>query len=366
MGVSAKWHIEAWSVRDGMAFASLRPAGQVLKAERTVFIGAPSLDVVPLGSVSPALWATRANFQAGLWGLSEGGAEGERAEIGFDTLQQVRELVRRGYLAGGMGPGAAEGGPQLPEGGPNGSPDVGRRLDEAYKHLYADDIYQSLRLASPALRREFFGWLARPGEVPRVREGLRTFAASVIELWTNQLASSDFPLRGRSDLGRLVWAVIRHLGLWPDPMEARFYLERHTHASLINHPDFRGIFDSWHYGINWITSTPDDLVFLAPCPVLPSGDRRIARLSDKLLQFVLTATKPDQSLSMADFVPAILAALLITAEAPLPIWTVRDHDFAERLRIALDWMSAQMPQHMLPQQAGAALDRFVDQQLKPA
>lgn len=363
MGLRERWHIDAWSVRDGMAFASFRPPGQVLKAQRTVFIGAPSLEVVPLGSVSPALWATRANFQAGLWSLTKNGAEGESVEIGFDTLEQVRELVRRGYLAGGMGPGAPEGEPQPRVEGPDGPTDAGQRLEATYERLLASGYNRTVSWANPSSRDELFKWLASPVVRPKVREAIQALSAAVMTLWARQLAMTNFPLRGQEDFACMTWAITS-LGLWPDRMTA-FSALVDLSPGLLSYPNFFEMFHSWRYVRDWGTVTSHDLVFRAPYPRLSSGARGATRLSDKLLQFVLITDTPSPTLRLTDLVPAILAALLITATSPLSSWIGRDEDFAERLGIALNWLSAQMPQLSLPRQAEEAIDRLVDQQLRP-
>src|SRR4051794_3224160 len=92
------WYIDAWAVHDGRAFASRRTA-ESIAAEATVFLSVPDLEAVPVGRISTALRATRSGFQDGL--RDPGGSE-----IAFRTLDQVRDLIRRAYLASGLGPGA--------------------------------------------------------------------------------------------------------------------------------------------------------------------------------------------------------------------------------------------------------------------
>jgi len=108
------WRFDAWAVRDGLAFVSDRN-GEALEARGTVFMSVPDLEPVPVGRISTALRATRANFQDGFRNnLDE--------EFAFETLEQVQEVIRRGYLASGLGPAAAavEGGEEPPAGGPFG------------------------------------------------------------------------------------------------------------------------------------------------------------------------------------------------------------------------------------------------------
>jgi hypothetical protein len=103
----APWFIDAWAVHDGRVFASLRRPDSI-DATVTVFLSVPDLEPVPVGRISTALRGTRSGFQEGL-------RDAQGAEIPFETLTQVRDLVRRAYLAAGLGPGApgAAGGPLL-------------------------------------------------------------------------------------------------------------------------------------------------------------------------------------------------------------------------------------------------------------
>lgn len=90
------WYIDSWSVFDGLAFASQRPADSI-DADATVFLSVPDLEPVPMGRMSTALRAQRASFQDGF-------RDAEGNEIPFDSLDQIREVVRRAYLGGGLGP----------------------------------------------------------------------------------------------------------------------------------------------------------------------------------------------------------------------------------------------------------------------
>lgn len=123
------WRVDAWAVEDGKAFVSRREPDSI-DAQSTVFLSVPDLEPVPVGRISTALRATRSGFQAGL-------RDEDGAEIPFDSLDEVRSLVRRAYLGSGLGPEApaAVAGPVtrtpgpddaagavLDEGGPDGEP----------------------------------------------------------------------------------------------------------------------------------------------------------------------------------------------------------------------------------------------------
>jgi len=94
------WFIDAWAVHDGKVFASRRPP-ESIAADATVFMSVPDLEAIPVGRISTALRATRGGFQEGLRTN-----DSDLAEIPFNDLRQVRDLVRRAYLAAGLGPGS--------------------------------------------------------------------------------------------------------------------------------------------------------------------------------------------------------------------------------------------------------------------
>ncbi|MET0460963.1 MAG: hypothetical protein ABW195_17055 [Ilumatobacteraceae bacterium] len=95
--VEHPWYIDAWAVHDGRLFASRRAPDSIV-ATSTVFMSVPDLEPVPVGRISTALRATRSGFQEGL--------RDSYGEIPFESLEQVRDLVKRAYLAAGLGPGA--------------------------------------------------------------------------------------------------------------------------------------------------------------------------------------------------------------------------------------------------------------------
>jgi hypothetical protein len=102
-----RWFVDAWAVDDGRIFVShRRPFAELGPDDRvdahtrsTIFLSVPDLEAVPVGRITTALRATRSGFQ-------EGFRDANRDEIGLDTLDQVKHLVRAGYLLGGLGPGS--------------------------------------------------------------------------------------------------------------------------------------------------------------------------------------------------------------------------------------------------------------------
>jgi hypothetical protein len=88
------WCIDAWAVRDGLAFISEREPDSE-QATVTVHVAPPWFDCTPIASRATALWATRGHFEEGFF------LEGE--EVGFGDLETAIEAVRRAYVVSGHG-----------------------------------------------------------------------------------------------------------------------------------------------------------------------------------------------------------------------------------------------------------------------
>jgi hypothetical protein len=93
MRPEARWFIDAWSVLDGYAFASLRPPAS-LDADATFFLAPPYFEPEPVATLATALAATRGHFQEGF--------RDQDGEVPFRTIDHVIEAVRRAYRAGGL------------------------------------------------------------------------------------------------------------------------------------------------------------------------------------------------------------------------------------------------------------------------
>lgn len=147
MHASAQWFIDAWAAVDGRAFASFRsaeiPGNPVERSGAGAFLAAPHFEPEWTTSPSTALTATRGHFQ---WGFYD--KQDPPREIPFESLDELRELVRRVYIAGGgggQGPAGAvppeprsptvDDGAVLPEGlgGIDGEEPTGYELDK-YLH----------------------------------------------------------------------------------------------------------------------------------------------------------------------------------------------------------------------------------------
>src|SRR5262249_23162254 len=97
----AGWYVDSWCVLDGLAFASLREPrafddDALAPAETTVVIGPPEWRAVSIARVTTAVCAARGRFQESVF-------DDDGYEIEFDSLEDIREVVKRAYLAGGLG-----------------------------------------------------------------------------------------------------------------------------------------------------------------------------------------------------------------------------------------------------------------------
>lgn len=124
------WRIDSMDAEAGFAFASYRPAdltGEAMPADcEAIYISAPYFSPEVVVSRAPGLAAARGSAQLGLF-LGE-------SEVGFNTLDALREFVRRSYVAGsGSGPNG-EGSPPLEPppggGGPSGGEEAPPRDPE--------------------------------------------------------------------------------------------------------------------------------------------------------------------------------------------------------------------------------------------
>jgi hypothetical protein len=125
------WRIDALDSRGGLAFASYR-AADLLEADAysaddpAVFIEAPDFRVENVSSRAIGLAAGDRSFQSGLFV--------DEAEVGFKTLTDLVEFVRRCYLRGAGGDGTDGGGGGLPfTPGEGPSPDIPEQPDLPYE-----------------------------------------------------------------------------------------------------------------------------------------------------------------------------------------------------------------------------------------
>jgi len=298
------WFIDSWAVHDGKVFASRRPP-ESTDADATVFMSVPDLEAVPVGRISTALRATRGGFQEGLRTN-----DGDLAEIPFDDLRQVRDLVRRGYLAADLGPGSpgAIAGP-LPLPRPDAGPDAGGNL------------------LGPESDGPQEPWapidLSEAGPPPDLDRAVDMVALATILEWDRHLADKE-PDEIRGLMGWL--GALSRAGITPrtagDPSGARFpvslldladqYGARHLRAALELVldtwwvPGFRPVF-SLEFG-DWISgSWSRSHLAAVPLPVAPGWPAEVRQLTDMSLLPVIdrrfwTAPRLVTSLDVAPLV----------------------------------------------------------------
>jgi hypothetical protein len=192
------WYIDAWSVIDGYAFASLRSPDS-LDAEVTFFVGPPYFEPEPIASLATALAATRGGMQAGF--------RVEGAEVAFFSLQQIVETVRRAFRAGGLDIDGTPGAPAAPR--PRETPGGIHPGELVDGDMQA--IWQELRGAM----LDDFGSESRVGAIAsRVAALTETAFARLIPKFVG--AAAFEMLAGIAEGSSLRSEAVRELGAWTD------------------------------------------------------------------------------------------------------------------------------------------------------
>lgn len=351
--MTRSWFIDAWAVRDGVAFASLR-SEHAIDAVNTVFLSVPSLEPIPVGRISTALRATRGSFQAGFHNF-------ENHEIPFDDLIQVRELIRRGYLASGIGPGGVAAPPGLeppPEpGGPGGA-------------HYEDAIY-GMELAGR-------NWLGAdddpaasltqvvPGELAQVAPMVRAFAEATVVEWERALQGWSveggpeeqhdlYPaMRG---LHHWYWALLSR-GVWHDLDELESFASRHD-LPLGRQLSGRARGRWLILGEGRRDRSEQELLTMAPCPLHRDWNRRLRRLSDKLFLAMTDSEYFGYNRGYAELAPiALMAMLSVPDDRYEAVGVEPEVAFQDRLRDALEWLAGELPVVQLPSAADELLNQY--------
>ena len=340
MGVTSPWFIDAWAVYDGVAFASrsapeIRGTTRVVEAETTVFLSVPDLEPIPVGRITTGLRAARASYQDGYFDL-------DGTEIAFDSLEDIRQSVRRAYLACGLGPGGAATPPRIaPE---PGAPTAGGSyfagaLDPADLEPDARPLDVVRRLLDE--------------EPERLRRAVQAFGEGVVLDWE---AALQHRLPATEDALGELYAVFADAGIWPGVEEReRFVNDHHLLAGM-------------HYLTERRYNPPlnpsprrystQRLLTVAPCPSLPFPEP-FSRLSDPL-KLSLCDSEYLSSGGLAKGVPVLLAAMLVgvTIGGPSTFWHGVAPVFDHRMRSAIDWLERQLPRPVVPEVADQLLNGF--------
>jgi hypothetical protein len=358
-GAPLAWYIDAWAVRDGVAFASARPAESV-DARNTIFLSVPDLQPTPVGRITTALGATRRGFQAGL-------RDFEGVEVAFDNIAQVREVVRRGYLAGGLGPGgAASPAFSLPPAEPGG---VG---GAHFERAVGESPWLETRWYHEGDRDLL--WLPRqvpPAELARL---VKAFAEATVLEWEQALEEGRV---SHLDYRLALWGLrewcmtLVSRAVWTDAEEfAEFVVYHHCRvARQLLDASAGGAVTSLQFGGSLAPEhrrfSDQDLLQSAPCPLLPHWNPLISRLLDKLLLPLADASYFPHNPEVRELIPALLTAVL-SVPAPPSIHAAFGDGVSgeEMVHDALGWLATQTPQVELPPVAEMLISRYAWDQLE--
>jgi hypothetical protein len=169
--------IREWSIHTVQKIGTAANAARYSTAATRLapILAVPDLEPVPVGRISTALRATRSGFQEGL-------RDDAGDEIPFDSVDQIRELCRRGFLGGGLGPGAPGVGPipyPAPADGPGGA-----MLAEL------EDVLEGLQTWEPRTLREVLGHL-HPRAIERLVAYSQELMDLALETWGTVERSAD-------------------------------------------------------------------------------------------------------------------------------------------------------------------------------
>ena len=352
-----QWYFDAWAVRDGLAFVSQRPADSIASAA-TVFLTVPDLEAVPVGRISTALRANRANFQDGF-------RDANGDEFAFANLDQIREVIRRAYLAGGLGP-VPTGEMRPPENpflqvtvpvppGPKTPDESGgnyydRKVTEFHKDPNIWLNYSDLQY--PDKRSALLLAVHNRAAASDLHAFIRVFAeATLIEC-----ARRFGPYLYRAENRDLVqsWAsVLWSMDLWDRTQDFEEILKYCGLGSLAHFlspgPWFR-----------------KQLLFSIPCPLRPEWDPRIRFLSDKLLLALTIRDYFKYNDKLPELIPSLFCSMVLVASPAVYPPLHPEQLRYERQRLsgqALNWLNRELPKVDLPDQVELELTQYALGQL---
>jgi hypothetical protein len=362
------WFIDSWAVVDGLAFASKRNPDSI-DASTTVFLSVPDIEPIPIGRISTALRAQRSSFQDGF-------RDDDGNEIGFETLDQIRELIRRAYLGGGLGPtpAPAERPPLSPlktelERSPfegvlrPGGEYYAERLGQIDKHAKVWIDYSAMarrETRTPLLER-----LHISGDSLALYPYLRAFGeAALLELWQLQ-AYMHIP-RLRHDVVRWLRTLVG-IGLW-DTVD--------DYLAFVREADLAGVLEHIHRspGLTFdLLSEPGalpldgrDLLLRMPCPLLDEWYPHIQVLGHKLLLPLVASDYFEVNRWLPEFIPSLFCSLVVVSTRELAVSSSPRLRVGDRRRLlgrAMQWLDEEMPDMLLAPGVEAALTKYAWQQL---
>jgi hypothetical protein len=346
------WYIDSWAVIDGLGFASQRHA-DAIDASATVFLSVPDLEPVPVGRISSALRAQRNNFQDGF-------RDRDGNEIGFDELDQIRDLIRRAYFGGGLGPTPAPVEPTpidpfLREGEELTEEaalklEAGRPEEHYQRALARVPTRSKIRadygdLQYPSRRRPLLESLFQSPDLRDFFPCLQAFGeATVMEIGRRRKPSAASP---DGSLPRQWLTTLWRTGLWDEIPE-------------LWTSDGRLAFMAYAFPAR---NRP---LFRVPCPLLPSWDPHIHTLHHKLLLPLTLRHYFDVNRDLAEFIPLLFCGMVIAGNSAVdgpPAPRFRDSHRSRLLGRALLWLTTELPSIEQPDGVEEYLTEFAIGQL---
>jgi hypothetical protein len=317
--------------------------------------------------MSTALAATRRNFQAGLYGP-------DGTEVAFQTVDQIVELVRRGFLASGLGPAGSAA--PLPRGGPPLPPEAiaERAMFEPldlgpspgggayFENAIRDDHLVTWRTpGNPVnLALEHLGWLVQKlGESvgPALQELIAAYAEATVIDWEQRVGHEDNP----TDAAMLLdwYGALHDVGIWTNGRSL---------ADFVRTADLywgRQFLDGWLAPIRRGEAGPGrapsrrQLISHAPCPRRRGWGLGLSRLADKLTLPMCIGNYFDTNQHLPELAPATLAAMLMTDHRFPPASLSGSRYVDKRLNTAVRWLAGETPNVELPKMAEDLINDYV-------
>jgi hypothetical protein len=351
------WFIDAWAVRDGAAFASFRHRN-ALDATNTVFLAVPALQPTPVGRITTALGATRYCFQDRFHDDTE-------TEIAFESLAQIQELIRRAYIASGIGPGGTAG-PivTLPR------PEPGGTGGAYYENAVAQLPPGERRWFAPGLRLEP---LRNATKLKLVVSLVTRYAEATLLEWEQAAQRvKEHSQRQRADASLREWYVLlMSRGFWHSASDFMEFVNAHKCYEGIALADGLGLRGHTRWPV-WIIPSAtagrqfsdQQLAQTSPCALRKTWDPNIRRLTDKLFLAIGAVEYFDTNPELPEVAPALLGALVCrTARGSSDIFGGPTSAW-QAVSEALDWLERELPSSGMPPAAENMLTRYAWEQLK--
>jgi hypothetical protein len=361
------WYVDTWAPQDGIAFASERGAMPTVVGrgeedlssrdkwlggfQRTVSLQPPSWEPVEVRT-SIALCAERMPFQRGLF--ANGG------EVSFASLDDVVEVVRRAYVAGGgdsdQGPTPSDNEPRAPLEPPEEPEDLLFSLEEARRPTQLPSSAKHPFRLVPPERAEAVAAAFLSSGGARLDQYVSQAASAVTSVFFNRIRDSR---NNRFMPSFFAWLkLVSRAGL----LDPAFYYEYPL-------PEPSGpYYPRWH-SIDWTDYSrfPPLLSFHVPMPAwyVRRGDQE--RLLDQVLWLTSSSLRWSQ-LTVRELACVVLGACMIRGQQdgawawqPTP-----DERRAALLQTALAWLISELPSAIPGNPAAtAAIDAFAEKETQP-